>query len=78
MDTRSQTTYERKALYSVEIDFDDASEAWRANKKSLPNGMFKYICGCPTKSGAKCMRPRKTGHEFCATHIKEDANQARK
>ena len=68
MDTRSQT---KQALYSVEIDFDDASEEWRANKKSMPNGMFKYICGCPTKSGAKCMRPRKTGHEFCTTHIKK-------
>lgn len=24
------------------IDFDDASRCWRANKKSLGNGMFKY------------------------------------
>jgi hypothetical protein len=25
------------------IDFDDASACWRANKKYLGNGMFKYI-----------------------------------
>jgi hypothetical protein len=25
------------------IDFDDASACWRANKKHLGNGMFKYI-----------------------------------
>ena len=75
MNTRSQT---KPALYEVNIDFDEASEAWRANKKPMLNGMFKYICGCPTKSGAKCMRPWKTGHQFCATHVKEDANQVHK
>ena len=71
MNTRSQT---KPTLYEVNIDFDEASEAWRANKKSMSNGMFKYICGCPTKSGAKCMRPRKTGHQYCATHINQDAD----
>ena len=30
-------------LYEVDIDFDDASEAWRANKKSIGNGQYKYI-----------------------------------
>ena len=25
------------------IDFDDASACWRANKKHLGNGMFKYV-----------------------------------
>jgi hypothetical protein len=75
MNTRSQSSYERSALYSVDIDFDEASEAWRANKKSMPNGMFKYICGCPTKSGSKCMRPPKTDHKFCTTHIKEEKKE---
>jgi hypothetical protein len=69
MDTRSQS---RSDLYTVDIDFDEASEAWRANKKSMPNGMFKYICGCKTKSGSKCMRLPKTDHKYCATHIKEE------
>ena len=43
MDTRSQTTYEKNALYEVNIDFDEASEAWRANKKYIGNGTYKYI-----------------------------------
>ena len=43
MDTRSQTTYQKKALYEVNIDFDEASEAWRANKKYIGNGSYKYI-----------------------------------
>lgn len=75
MDTRSQTSYNKNPLYAVNIDFDDASEEWRANKKTLSNGMFKYICGCPTKSGSKCMRPPKTDHKYCATHIKEEKKE---
>jgi hypothetical protein len=43
MDTRSQTTYKNNALYEVNIDFDEASEAWRANKKYIGNGSYKYI-----------------------------------
>jgi hypothetical protein len=29
--------------YEVNIDFDEASAAWKANKKSLGNGCYKYI-----------------------------------
>ena len=29
-------------LYEVDIDFDLASNAWRANKRSIGNGSFKY------------------------------------
>lgn len=29
--------------YAVDIDFDEASCAWRANKRALGNGEFKYI-----------------------------------
>ena len=36
-----ETPY-RKPLYDVDIDFDEASIAWRANKKSIGNGQFKY------------------------------------
>jgi hypothetical protein len=32
----------RHPLYDVDIDFDEASIAWRANKKSIGNGQFKY------------------------------------
>jgi len=34
--------YLKKPLYDVDIDFDEASEAWRANKISIGNGQYKY------------------------------------
>ena len=34
--------YIQKPLYDVDIDFDEASEAWRANKISIGNGQYKY------------------------------------
>ena len=34
---------EQSYSYSVNIDFDNASNEWRKNKISLGNGMFKYI-----------------------------------
>lgn len=40
MKTRSQT----KELYEVNIDFDDASNSWKQNKKYMGNGTYKYIC----------------------------------
>ena len=43
MKTRSQTNYENSALYEVNIDFNEASEAWKANKRSIGNGSYKYV-----------------------------------
>ena len=34
--------YMQKPLYDVDINFDEASEAWRANKISIGNGQYKY------------------------------------
>ena len=31
-------------LYEVNIDFDEASKAWRANKRSIGNGHYRYLC----------------------------------
>jgi hypothetical protein len=56
MNTRSQTRYNNNNLYEVNIDFDEASAAWRANKKPVGNGTFKYICCGITKMGNKCNR----------------------
>jgi hypothetical protein len=33
----------QRIKYEVNIDFDEASAAWKANKKSLGNGCYKYI-----------------------------------
>ncbi len=41
-----------------EIDFDEASRAWRANKKKVGNG-FQYCCGEPKKNGEPCKAPPK-------------------
>jgi hypothetical protein len=45
MFTRSMTA---KHMFSVNIDFDGSSRAWRANKRSLGNGCYEYKT--PTKS----------------------------
>ena len=58
--TRSQTKKEQELnrtllteLYEVNIDFDEASKAWMANKKSIGNGHYKYICTVE-KNGSIC------------------------
>jgi len=38
--TRSQT---KKVQFAVNIDFDEASRAWRENKRVLKNGCFEYV-----------------------------------
>ena len=65
METRSQT---KIALYEVNIDFDEASTAWRANKKKIDNGTFKYICCGLTKTGNKCLRQPLQNTEYCKIH----------
>lgn len=69
MNTRSQTRNNNNSLYEVDIDFDGASEAWRANKKPVGNGTFKYICCGITKTGNKCVREPLQNSEYCKTHI---------
>lgn len=36
------------------IDFDEASKAWRANKKVLKNGTFAYKCIHIHSTGSPC------------------------
>lgn len=55
MKTRSQTKYENSALFEVNIDFDSASKAWKANKKSIGNGMYKYVCEKKEKNKNICL-----------------------
>jgi hypothetical protein len=49
-------------LYDVDIDFDDASACWRANKKKLKNGCYAYICGSIMKNGKTCMKTNCRRH----------------
>ena len=48
MKTRSQTA---KQTLDVNIDFDEASHYWNANKKRTGNGTYKYVCGKTLKNG---------------------------
>ena len=66
MKTRSQSLIGKELI--VDIDFDYASQAWRRNKKSLPNGTFIYVCGKTTASGQPCQKKRKQGCQSCAMH----------
>jgi len=70
MYTRSQAKYDSKAIYSVDIDFDEASDAWRSNKKSIGNGQYKYMCLAITKSGINCKRESIAGFNFCSMHCR--------
>lgn len=62
--TRSQT---KQQLFT--IDFDEASNAWNANKKSTGNGCYKYIC-CAVKNRKQCTRKCLAGENYCKTHYK--------
>jgi len=41
--TRSQTRLDNMNELVVNVDFDGASKAWRANKKSNDYGYFTYL-----------------------------------
>lgn len=54
-----------------DLDFDEASRAWLANKRKMSNGGFEYTCNY-WKRNKNCFcrkRPVK-GNEFCSYHIK--------
>ena len=57
MKTRSQSKQE----LTVNIDFDDASLHWKANKKSIGNGQYTYIC-------MMCKRVALPGCDVCKVH----------
>lgn len=55
------------------VDFDEASKAWRENKKSIGNGSFKYIC-CVDKNGKKCGVKCIDREIYCRSHYKKFAS----
>lgn len=48
MKTRTQS--------EINIDFDEASAAWKQNKKRIDNGCYIYVCGAPLQNGKFCQR----------------------
>ncbi len=55
-------------LYSVDIDFDEASRVWKLNKRSKGNGCYDYICQGITKKNKKCIRKCLIGSQYCNWH----------
>lgn len=50
MQTRSQT---KQPIFAVDIDFDESSRAWRANKRHLGDGHFEYTDTYITRNNTK-------------------------
>ncbi len=63
-------TRSKVICYSNVIDFDAAGDAWRANKKSVGNGSYKYICSQITKVGTCCKRESIINSDYCKMHTK--------
>ena len=68
--TRSQSKKQKSAIYEVNIDFDEASKAWRSNKKNIGNGSYKYLCCKKNKNNNCCLSKCLPGENYCKTHLK--------
>lgn len=55
-------------MFKVEINFDEASKAWRQNKVHVSNGMFKYCCGVSKLNGGTCKTLCKGEWSNCEFH----------
>ena len=67
MQTRSQLKSFKNQLEFV-FDFDAASESWKANKKSIGNGSYTYVCQKKSITGKFCIRKCLAGQHFCKSH----------
>ena len=62
--------------FEVKIDFDEASRAWRANKRNpgLNKTVFEYCCGVIKKNGQPCKAPP---HHWKKSVINEKKRKAK-
>ena len=76
MNTRSKT---RQLLTELEFtfDFDHSSECWKANKKSVGNGCYSYICGFELKNGGVCKKSPLKCSDFCSIHCGKPCGKPR-
>lgn len=56
--------------YEFVFDFDEASEAWKANKISIGNGSYRYMCANKSEKNRKCLKKCLHGEIYCKTHYK--------
>lgn len=54
--------------YEVNIDFNEASNAWLANKKRQSDATYTYICLGQTKTGNECNKPPLQNSNYCSCH----------
>ena len=73
MQTRSQTRLSvgHMPMYTVEIDFDGASEAWKANKIPKGNGTYAYRCTKTLKTGENCSQKCCGTNDYCKRHLQK-------
>jgi len=64
-----------KLELDVVIDFDEASTAWKLNKKSIGNGCYKYVCVKIKKTGSQCKNDSMKNCEFCRLHCSKLSNK---
>ena len=57
-----------KDKYTVDIDFDKASTEWKANKKYIGNGSYKYVCIAMTKKNKQCSNKPLQNNKYCYCH----------
>jgi hypothetical protein len=55
-------------IYTVQIDFDEASLAWKANKKSKGNGTYQYVCEQQLSIHRTCKNTAILGSPYCSMH----------
>jgi hypothetical protein len=74
MKTRSQTKAQTQRentiqnLYLLNIDFDNASECWKKNKKYIGNGCYNYVCDYTSNSNKICGKKCYKQLSFCYIH----------
>ena len=68
----AQLLLQKQQKHSSNIDFDAASEAWRANKVKIGQGHYAYLCSATTQTtGKSCKNTCKENSEFCGIHSKK-------
>lgn len=74
MQTRSQTQSKKmlpvRQELEVNIDFDEASRAWKENKISIGNGSYKYVCCKRTITNKICSKKCLPGEDYCSIHFR--------
>jgi hypothetical protein len=60
---------------SYHFNFDEASEAWKQNKKSIGNGMYKYICQVVNTNKKVCCKTVYKDSEFCWIHRNKNTHK---